>query len=625
MTTRSLSVLGAVSMWMTIDLWRLWSPSLITLFGRAAQTPPEVMGAYALVVMAVPLVIVALFRARDGMPVVWLLAAAFVVRIVLAANPNGGDVQLYGSSLGVVLGVSAVCVCAGVLGRSFVPSILLGVALSASTHAILGTFGAVWRRDGWDVALLIVQAVLILAAARGASRLAASPVSARTAFLVFPVLLILLLALVNPGRGSALHPLWGPIAVVVGAWAAVAASVLPAPRRRPWVAGVAFIGAVALSVLLEVTRGGIEGTLSWWAVLGFVAGPAAAARLLVSARRGSSPRTAAVLTGAGAVVWTALFFAYYAGYDLGYRADVVIVVAAVLVAVWAVAARPVQNADGDRAERARIDATGARAVGAATLGAVAAVVLALVGPVLTIPTRAVAASDDLTVAAYNLRMGYGLDGRFVPREVADQVRAAGAHVVLLSEIDRGWLLNGGQDQLAIMARMLGMHLVFGPASDQVWGDAILTDLPVRDVRSQRYPAFASLTGAGMTMATVDWRGTAVRVISTHLQPDGDELNETQGQAAIFARTLAAAAAQGPVVGGGDLNTTPGSAAWTVLQGSGTDDALAGIRPAYTSPADAPTQQIDHLFVSGLAPSGAEVVDSTLSDHRMIVVRLRVAE
>ncbi|MGB4137401.1 MAG: endonuclease/exonuclease/phosphatase family protein, partial [Microbacterium sp.] len=231
-----------------------------------------------------------------------------------------------------------------------------------------------------------------------------------------------------------------------------------------------------------------------------------------------------------------------------------------------------------------------------------------------------ASGAELTVAAYNLRMGYGIDGRFDPAGVAEQIRRSGAQVVLLSEVDRGWLLNGGQDELAILARMLGMRAVFGPAADPVWGDAILTSLPMSDTASMKYPMFDALTGAGITAATVDWHGTGVRVLATHLQPDGNETNATERASEVFAKALRAGDA--PTIGGGDLNTTPGSGAWDALLSSGAQDALSGIRPALTSPADAPAEQIDHLLVSGLAVVRAEVIDSTLSDHLMIVTTLR---
>lgn len=38
----------AAVVWLFIDLVRVWAPSLITIVGQAAATPPALMGAYAL-------------------------------------------------------------------------------------------------------------------------------------------------------------------------------------------------------------------------------------------------------------------------------------------------------------------------------------------------------------------------------------------------------------------------------------------------------------------------------------------------------------------------------------------------------------------------------------------------
>ncbi|MGB4135601.1 MAG: hypothetical protein WA971_03490, partial [Microbacterium sp.] len=244
----SLSLTGIVAAWLLVDLWRLWTPSLITLFGRAAETPAEIMGAYALLIMALPLVVIAFPRRPAPMLAAWLLVAAFAVRLLLRLNPDGGDVQLYGSSLGVVLTVSALCLATGALGRTLVPSVFLGVFLSATTHAMLGGFGAVWRTDAWDVALLAVQAVLLVCAVRTADTTPREPVAARTGLLLLPMLLFVLLALGNIGRASTVDTVWGPVAAVIGCGAAAVVALLPAPRRRPWAAAALFVAAVAVSL-----------------------------------------------------------------------------------------------------------------------------------------------------------------------------------------------------------------------------------------------------------------------------------------------------------------------------------------------------------------------------------------
>ncbi|MDR2997613.1 MAG: hypothetical protein LBU78_05795, partial [Microbacterium sp.] len=277
----SLSLTGIVAAWLLIDLWRLWTPSLITLFGRAAETPPEIMGAYALLVMALPLAIVVFVRRAAPVLAAWLLVAAFGVRLLLRMNPDGGDVQLYGSSLGVVLAVSALCLAAGSLGRTLVPSVFLGVLLSAATHAMLGGYGAVWRSDAWDVTLLVLQAVLLVFAVRTADRAPREPVSPRTALLLLPTLLLVLLALGDIGRASTVTTVWGPVVAVLGCGAAAVVALLPAPRRRPWISAVLFVSSIALSLLGEITWNGFAGALPPWTLLAFLVGPAAAARLLL--------------------------------------------------------------------------------------------------------------------------------------------------------------------------------------------------------------------------------------------------------------------------------------------------------------------------------------------------------
>ncbi|MDM4777950.1 hypothetical protein QTS76_01515 [Micromonospora sp. b486] len=83
-------------------------------------------------------------------------------------------------------------------------------------------------------------------------------------------------------------------------------------------------------------------------------------------------------------------------------------------------------------------------------------------------------------------MGFGLDGRLDLDAVARELR--GADVVLLSEVDRGWWLNGGHDTLALLAGRLEMPYVFAPAADPVWGDAVLSRFPMRSGQTRRLTA-----------------------------------------------------------------------------------------------------------------------------------------
>ena len=55
MTRRVLLVAGVL--WVFLDVFRMWAPSLITIFGKAAETPAELIGAFALACGALPLVL----------------------------------------------------------------------------------------------------------------------------------------------------------------------------------------------------------------------------------------------------------------------------------------------------------------------------------------------------------------------------------------------------------------------------------------------------------------------------------------------------------------------------------------------------------------------------------------
>ena len=200
-------------------------------------------------------------------------------------------------------------------------------------------------------------------------------------------------------------------------------------------------------------------------------------------------------------------------------------------------------------------------------------------------------------------------------------------MVLLSEVDRGWLLNGGQDQLRVLARLLDLHAAFGPAADQVWGDAILSRAPLRGADSHAFASYGAVTGAQALTATFTWHGRAVTVVSTHLQPGAQGTDDTVRQAGDLAGLMTAAArGDEVVVAGGDLNTTPGSAAWKELLGTGFTDSLAAARPLLTAPADDPDEQIDHLFTSpGVTASGPRAIRTQLSDHLPVVVDLTLPD
>lgn len=596
------TLLLAAGTWLLLDLVRAWSPTLITIFGQAASTPPERIGAFALGCALLPVAVVRVLRGRPdttGLVAALALAVAVLARVLLQSSA-GGYPHLAVATAGVVAGMTWLALTLVRLARFAVTGLVGGIALSVTTHAALGTWGAVWRTDAWAWSLLAAQILLVVAAVvRSRGRGGVTTLARPFAWLVWPGLFLVGVVVGNAGRASAVADTLGLALVAAGSVAALVTARAPVRRWSAALAGVALVAVVACTLVLVT-----DGLTPQWVVLGYLVGMPALAHLWAAAD-GGRPASAVPVT-LGGVLWVVLLFAYYAGYDLGYRADVVVVALAAALALLGI------GAAGSRAARPPLRPVAV--LGTAGL-AVLACLAAAVGPDLTIrPVTAVEPDPGtVTVAAYNLRMGYGIDGRFSALEVAEVL--AGSQVSLISEVDRGWYLNGGQDQLAILERLLGRTAWFGAAADPVWGDAVLIDAHRVFIERHPLPSHGAVTGAQALVVQGD--GQAISYVSTHLQPSDEGVT---AQAADLAAVLIPLVEAGPVVLGGDLNTLEGSEAYATLIATGLVDADPG--GALTSAADDPTKRIDYVLVTpDLQVLAVEVPTTLASDHLPVLVTL----
>ncbi|MEV4538361.1 endonuclease/exonuclease/phosphatase family protein [Asanoa sp. NPDC049518] len=609
------------------DVLRVWLPSIITIFGQAASTPAELMGGFALLWFAGAFAVVPLLRPLGPRGVALVAGLALAgCRIGLLAT-DGGQPQLYLASAGLLAGLVWLAAIA-VSGAQPVPGLVLGLAAGTALHAAAGTFDLTWRGGalGWSATTLLCLAFGALLPALTNHTTGSVPGPAAW-FVVGPVLLLWTMVagspalagtalsyalgeesgIAGPGPGSAV-PLAALAALSVGLLAAGAS--LPRPSLL-----VAIAGLVTLGV------GTATFGLSWGSSL-LLAIPATAlglGLLLCAAGWRTSdpdPATGARRRGFAAVggltVFAVAAVLYYASYDIGYPNEWVPPAVAAVVAV--VAGRPPYPRMGiDRSW----SWTGVPVAVVVTLSA------ALLMPAGTGRTSGPAAPGAIRVVAYNIRMGFGLDGRFDLAGLTAAIEAQRPDVVLLSEVDRAWLLNGGHDTLALLAHRLEMPFRFAPAADAVWGDAVLTRLPVVYTATTRLRAVGAPTGAQALGVVVDVSGTEVAVVSTHLQPppDGGPLSQAR-EVAAFARGFAAGR---PLVVGGDLNTQPGDPAFAAFTDVGLVDGFAADRPLLTSPADAPREQIDHLLVSpSIGVSEVVAPRTEASDHLPVAATLKVS-
>ncbi|MFD6564968.1 endonuclease/exonuclease/phosphatase family protein [Micromonospora profundi] len=666
LTTGSLA-LGVI---LLIDVLRVWLPGIITIFGQAASTPAELMGAFALGWFVLAAAAPALVRRVGARPVTVTAAVVLAAaRLALTATP-GGRVQLWLATAGLLAGLVWLVGVAGGIDRP-VPGLALGLAVNAALHALLDTYDLAWRSDwmAWLLSSVAVGAFLFATAARGAPP---GPGGARSWLLAGPVLLLAGMVALAPALaqtamsylvaddGVASSPLFGlaPVPVAVAGFLLAA---LAGPPSRRWGRAVGPVAVLAGAVLFALDNGDLLlaaiplTAIGLGACLALTDGVGGAGRALTDDASGADPRADAAsavgpahadaaggsatpagvgvgeagrvaalraaarrgyAVAAGMLVFVLAAVAYYSAYDLGYPNGAVPVVVAGLIAAVAFTSRPVVGPPAGQRPAGSLAALPTTAVVTA---------LAMLAPVFAdkvgVSTNRDGPPKEITVVAYNIRMGFGLDGRFDLPALTAAIDRQQPDVVLLSEVDRGWLLNGGHDTLDLLADRLDMPYVFGAAADAVWGDAVLSRWPIEDERTLRLPAVGAPTGAQALAVTLNFSdGVRCAVVSTHLQPPPGGGPVVQARAVVdFATEYAAGR---PLVVGGDLNTEPGDEAFGKFTEAGLVDALAAGRPLATSPADDPRQEIDHVFVSpGLTPSGPVAPPGTASDHLPVAVTL----
>lgn len=236
----------------------------------------------------------------------------------------------------------------------------------------------------------------------------------------------------------------------------------------------------------------------------------------------------------------------------------------------------------------------------------------------------------ITVMTYNIQHGRGVDTGVVDLErIAAVIRASGADIVGLQEVDRHWSSRSDfADQATILAASLGMHVVYGANLDweplvpgeprRQYGTAILSRFPILESRNTYLPKIVPASEQrGLLKAIIDVRGVRVRVYNAHLQ-----LNNADERALQVATILDLIGT--PVESAillGDFNACPDTAEIALLDRHFADAWVTSGDGGngYTHCADWPDVRIDYLFVArNLDVARAEVVRTLASDHLPLV-------
>ncbi|MDQ4136400.1 MAG: endonuclease/exonuclease/phosphatase family protein [Pseudomonadota bacterium] len=241
------------------------------------------------------------------------------------------------------------------------------------------------------------------------------------------------------------------------------------------------------------------------------------------------------------------------------------------------------------------------------------------------------------ILTYNVHRCRGTDRRLSPARIAEVIARCRPDIVALQELDVGRARTGGVDQAHAIAHRLAMDFHFHSVlqlEEELYGDAILTALPARLVKSGPLPGLRvarRLEPRGALWVAVDIGGTEVHIVNTHLSLIGRE-RVRQVAELLGPEWLGGIDPREPKMLIGDFNAVPRSAAYRAITRALSDAQVIQRprrRPQRTFPARLPTLRLDHVFVSrgSLRVTGVDVPRSALarvaSDHLPLAVDFEV--
>jgi endonuclease/exonuclease/phosphatase family metal-dependent hydrolase len=526
-------------------------------------------------------------------------------------------------------------------------ALLLGFVLDLMVHGAVATWDLVWRPQSWAVvvvAVLVVAQLGLLVAWVRSTRTADMPEGVGLPALVLgPVVALELLVFGNPARVAAAAGDLGQAVYVTGIVATIGVVVVLAlegfeARPRWWPRStsalrdrrvVVGLGCV-LAVSVAVPTGG---WLSVYASL--LSGQVALACLVASSfiaagapgKGGAGSVSAA--SAAGMLVLVVIVFLTYAGYDIALPVPGawLPVLAAVAITIGALA-RPSGGLTDPLAGRWDKPTTNVfnSAMFAVVIGWTMLIQFALLphpsGDYFPAPPQALV---KVRVMTFNLHNGFDTTGWLGLEALARTIERQHPDVVALQEVARGWVIDGSTDMVGWLSQRLQMDYVFDPTAGPLWGNAVLTRLPIKGSRTYPLPTPDLLIGRGCVRVLLDiGGGRTLNVIATHYHhlEDGGAIRVLQSQA-----ILALWKDVPGTVFMGDLNAEPGSPEIEMLRSAGLVEAVAqaGLSPGYTYDSVAPYQRIDYIWVSPDLAGGltdVAITQGNASDHRGIAASIR---
>lgn len=253
------------------------------------------------------------------------------------------------------------------------------------------------------------------------------------------------------------------------------------------------------------------------------------------------------------------------------------------------------------------------------------------------PVRQTIAGKRLRIITYNVHSCIGMDGKIAPERIARVIAQNKPDIVALQEVDVGKVRTGGVDQAHLLAKHLQMDFHFHPTvrvEEEQYGDAILTHLPMRLVKTGKLPGLSNkphLEKRGAIWVEIEFEGVKLQCINTHLGLLGNE-RMAQVQALLGKEWLAHPDCRSPSLVCGDFNALPTFPVCQMLRTRFDDvqSKLVEHKPLNTFFGRYPIIRIDHIFIDqNIEVLDVDVPDNELarvaSDHMPLIAELQIVQ
>lgn len=253
-------------------------------------------------------------------------------------------------------------------------------------------------------------------------------------------------------------------------------------------------------------------------------------------------------------------------------------------------------------------------------------------PTVIMPVQNV---DSLRVGTYNIHNGFNEFFHYDLEGIAQTIKASGASIVLLQEVDAGRVSSYGVDQSLWLARRLGMDRRFYPTNEGLQGLAVLSEVPIVFDEGTLLSSVGNQTGLQRVQVRPDTG--VITVYNTWLSfllaaEDGSIEQPEQEQQRQLNEIFAIIAADHPdgnlgrMLLGGTFNNIPSSPLSQQLRETGFVDPFAGLplELSATLVRTGQRAQLDYLWYrQPLLATSALALDSRASDHQMAVIELQI--